>query len=222
MQSDVKRMLACSTMGQMGFMVCGAGLGLLPAAVSHLFWHGFYKAYLFLASSSIVQEKRLDKRFNLEIGNFFFSIIIALIATFLFTFISNKSIVNLDSSLVLVSVIFIAASQLSLIILQSKPFRNFAKALFAAVIIAIFYGYSVHLVEDFLQPLKINEPTELNILHYIALLILFSSWLITLMAKSQNFQKTMPNWLLPVYVKLLNSSAPNKNTITTSRKSYKF
>lgn len=40
MQSDIKRMLACSTMSQMGFMVVQCGLGLFPAAIAHLCWHG--------------------------------------------------------------------------------------------------------------------------------------------------------------------------------------
>ena len=60
MQSDVKRMLACSTMGQMGFMIAQCGLGLFPAAVAHLSWHGLFKAYLFLSTGSAAKEKRLD------------------------------------------------------------------------------------------------------------------------------------------------------------------
>ena len=46
-QSDVKRMLACSTMGQMGFMMIQCGLGLFPAAIAHLIWHGLFKAFAY-------------------------------------------------------------------------------------------------------------------------------------------------------------------------------
>ena len=46
-QTDVKRMLACSTMGQMGFMMIQCGLGLFPAAIAHLIWHGLFKAFAY-------------------------------------------------------------------------------------------------------------------------------------------------------------------------------
>ena len=53
-QTDVKRQLGASTVAQMGFMVLQCGLGFVPAAIAHLILHGFYKAYLFLASGSAV------------------------------------------------------------------------------------------------------------------------------------------------------------------------
>jgi NAD(P)H-quinone oxidoreductase subunit 5 len=53
---DVKRQLGCSTTGQMGFMVLQAGLGFFGAAIAHLVLHGFYKAYLFLASGERVER----------------------------------------------------------------------------------------------------------------------------------------------------------------------
>ena len=53
-QTDVKRQLGTSTVAQMGFMVLQCGLGLIPAAITHLLLHGFYKAYLFLAAGSAV------------------------------------------------------------------------------------------------------------------------------------------------------------------------
>lgn len=51
-QSDVKRKLAFSTIGQMGFMMLEFALGLYPMVIIHLMGHGFYKAYGFLASGS--------------------------------------------------------------------------------------------------------------------------------------------------------------------------
>jgi len=61
MQHDIKRMLACSTMGQMGFMIAQCGLGLFPAAIAHLCWHGLFKAYLFLSSGSAAHEKEWNR-----------------------------------------------------------------------------------------------------------------------------------------------------------------
>jgi NAD(P)H-quinone oxidoreductase subunit 5 len=55
-QTDVKRALGCSTIGQMGFMILQAGLGFFAAAVAHLVLHGFYKAYQFLSSGDRVEH----------------------------------------------------------------------------------------------------------------------------------------------------------------------
>jgi len=52
-QSDVKRSLVYSTVGQMGFMVMEAGLGAFATAVFHIMSHGLFKATLFLRSGQI-------------------------------------------------------------------------------------------------------------------------------------------------------------------------
>ncbi|GDY12572.1 NADH dehydrogenase [Planctomycetota bacterium] len=51
-QSDLKRSLAWSTVGQMGFMTVQCGLGAPGAAILHLIGHGFYKANAFLRSGT--------------------------------------------------------------------------------------------------------------------------------------------------------------------------
>jgi NAD(P)H-quinone oxidoreductase subunit 5 len=55
-QTDVKRQLGCSTVGQMGFMIVQAGLGFFGAAITHLVLHGFYKAYQFLSSGDGIER----------------------------------------------------------------------------------------------------------------------------------------------------------------------
>jgi len=52
-QSDVKRYLVYSTVGQMGFMVMEAGLGAFSTAVFHIMSHGLFKATLFLRSGNV-------------------------------------------------------------------------------------------------------------------------------------------------------------------------
>ena len=54
-QSDIKRVLAYSTISQLGFMVAAAGLGAYVAAMFHLITHAFFKALLFLSSGSVIQ-----------------------------------------------------------------------------------------------------------------------------------------------------------------------
>jgi NADH-quinone oxidoreductase subunit L len=53
-QSDIKRILAYSTISQLGYMVIAVGLTSNEAAMFHLFTHAFFKALLFLAAGSIL------------------------------------------------------------------------------------------------------------------------------------------------------------------------
>ncbi len=53
-QNDVKKVLAYSTISQLGFMVAAIGIGAYVAAIFHLITHGFFKALLFLGSGSII------------------------------------------------------------------------------------------------------------------------------------------------------------------------
>ncbi len=53
-QWDVKKVLAYSTVSQLGFMVTAVGLGAYTAAMFHLVTHAFFKALLFLGSGSII------------------------------------------------------------------------------------------------------------------------------------------------------------------------
>jgi NADH-quinone oxidoreductase subunit L len=52
--SDIKRVLAFSTVSQLGFMFVALGLGSVTAAMFHLFTHAFFKALLFLGSGSVI------------------------------------------------------------------------------------------------------------------------------------------------------------------------
>ncbi len=53
-QTDIKRVLAYSTVSQLGFMFLAAGVGVFGAAVFHLFTHAFFKALLFLGAGSVI------------------------------------------------------------------------------------------------------------------------------------------------------------------------
>lgn len=54
-QASVKRMLAFSTIAQMGFMMLQCGLGAFSIAVLHIVAHSLYKAHAFLSSGSVVE-----------------------------------------------------------------------------------------------------------------------------------------------------------------------
>jgi len=53
-QSDIKRILAFSTMSQIGYMFLALGVGAWSAGIFHLMTHAFFKALLFLASGTVI------------------------------------------------------------------------------------------------------------------------------------------------------------------------
>jgi NADH-quinone oxidoreductase subunit L len=53
-QTDIKKVLAYSTISQLGYMVLGVGVGAPGAAMFHLTTHAFFKACLFLGSGSVI------------------------------------------------------------------------------------------------------------------------------------------------------------------------
>ncbi len=53
-QNDIKRVLAYSTVSQLGYMFLACGLGAYAAAIFHLMTHAFFKALLFLAAGSVI------------------------------------------------------------------------------------------------------------------------------------------------------------------------
>jgi len=68
-QPTIKKRLAYSTVGQMGFMIMQCGLGMYPLAMLHIVAHAFYKANAFLRSGSAMSYAS-DQRFFPEIHEF--------------------------------------------------------------------------------------------------------------------------------------------------------
>src|SRR5207245_7617720 len=52
--TDIKKVLAYSTVSQLGYMMLGLGVGGWVAGLFHLFTHAFFKALLFLGSGSVI------------------------------------------------------------------------------------------------------------------------------------------------------------------------
>src|SRR6185436_3172924 len=53
-QNDIKRVLAYSTVSQLGYMFLACGVGAFAAGVFHLMTHAFFKALLFLGAGSVI------------------------------------------------------------------------------------------------------------------------------------------------------------------------
>src|SRR5581483_8710337 len=64
-QTDIKRVIAYSTMSQIGYMIMGVSVGAYSAGLFHLMTHAFFKALLFMAAGSLIGamagEQSLDR-----------------------------------------------------------------------------------------------------------------------------------------------------------------
>ena len=63
-QSDIKRVLAYSTISQIGYMVLGVGVGAFSAGIFHLMTHAFFKGLLFLCSGSVIHALHGEQDMN--------------------------------------------------------------------------------------------------------------------------------------------------------------
>ena len=63
-QTDIKRVLAYSTLSQLGYMFAALGVGAFVAAIFHLMAHGFFKGLLFLGSGSVIHAVHDEQDMN--------------------------------------------------------------------------------------------------------------------------------------------------------------
>ena len=221
MQTDIKRMLACSTMAQMGFMLAQCGLGLFPAAVAHLCWHGLFKANLFLASNSAQKEKRLPAKQPPSIIQFLLAILCGIWGAYAFTLASSQNWLPHDSSLILIGIVGIAGSQFTLTMLDRLSLRQVLMAIFLISILAYLYGLSILAIESLLAPLNLAHPQPLNIFHILSLIVVFTLWAGVLFKNAFFHMPKLKNIWAVFYVSALNASQPHPSTITMNRNQYK-
>lgn len=222
MQSDVKRMLACSTMGQMGFMMAQIGLGLFPAAIAHLCWHGMFKSYLFLASGSAAQEKRVRLSYPPKWIVILIGLLFGAIGSIGFMIASRKSFLLLDTNLVLIAVALIAGAQFTISMINGRSLLKLPITLLMTVVMAMAYGWSVYSIEALLEPMGMMNPQPLHLIHVISILILFASWISVICTRKHTSDQALPDWVLKLYVHALNSSQPIEKSVTASRNTYQY
>src|SRR3954453_7974906 len=63
-QRDIKRVLAYSTLSQLGYMFAGLGVGAFVAAIFHLMTHGFFNGLLFFGSGSVIHAVHEEQDMN--------------------------------------------------------------------------------------------------------------------------------------------------------------
>ena len=69
-QFDIKKVLAFSTISQLGYMMIGIGVGAWPVAFFHLVTHAFFKAGLFLAAGAVIHSMQHMKQELFEQGHY--------------------------------------------------------------------------------------------------------------------------------------------------------
>jgi len=222
MQSDVKRMLAHSTMGQMGFMIAQCGLGLFPAAATHLLFHGLFKSYLFLSSGGAAQER---KKLPNSVPSFLVALLalgFAFIGCYSFLWFVGRSLSIVDTTFFLLVMVFIAITQIALTVLQTVSLRSLALALLFTVGLSAVYGINIRLVEHFLTPMNLMKPQQMSFIHYASLFVFLLGWVSQLYRNKLAAGLGRSKWATSLYVQMLNASQPDPRTVTALRKEYNY
>ncbi|APF02100.1 TPA: proton-conducting transporter membrane subunit [Legionella pneumophila] len=222
LQWNIKSMLASSTMAQMGFMMMQCGLGLFPAAIAHLCWHGLFKSYLFLNSGSALQQKKYQNKSHPEkLTTLLISFVGGLAGMYGFAFITGKPILSLQASTFLLSFAFITGTQLTLgLIAGEKRFKKVMLTLALVFSIGIFYGGSIHLIESLLPNLTGLPQYQLTSLQGLTMIVFFSLWIVFSLGLFKKIRETrLWDWF---YMYMFNASTPHPKTITANRHTYYY
>lgn len=220
-QTDIKRMLACSTMAQMGFMFIQCGLGLFPAAIAHLCWHGVFKAYLFLKSGSSLTEERCQAEKKLNFKSISLTIICGVLGAIGFMSGSFHPLSLYDSHLVLIAVASVGAMQLGYVLMDHKKLlQSFLLASGLCLLMGWFYASSVGLIERALGTQALFTSHPLSSIHWTLMIIMGIPWVMMLFRIPSKIQD-WPFWQR-FYVGGLNSSQPHPKTITAHWTEYQY
>jgi len=217
-QTDIKRQLGCSTVAQMGFMVLQGGLGFIPAAITHLMLHGFYKAYLFLASGSVVEttHPRPESEETASFGHSLVALGSAVGGGMLFAVLTGKSLASLNSGALLTLFVVLAvlhATQ-SMVRRTALPSRLRLLATPTVLLAAIgLYAGVYNGVTALLADLPMAvAPTDLTMVHG-ALAVVF---VLAYIAVERGWHRSS----VRLYAWLHRTSQPLSTTLLTQRDQY--
>ncbi len=217
-QTDVKRQLGCSTVAQMGFMVLQCGLGFFAAAIAHLVLHGFYKAYLFLASGSVVEAKQPPEDEADRTSWFSLPVTVGtgLLGGVLFAGLTGKSLTALDGSVLLTVVVVIAVLHATKSVLWTTALSTAVRALAVPLIVlpalglyaAVYNGIAAFTAG---LPMAV-APAEGSVVHAVVGVLFVGAYV----AVERGWHRASPR----LYVALLNMSQPASATLLTRRNQY--
>jgi len=231
-QTDVKRSLGCSTMGQMGFMMMQCGLGLFTAAIAHLILHGLFKAALFLGAGSAIHDapatiakapsppRSLFDRIVLAVA----VAIPALVAAAVFAQLTGKTLIPADANTVLVAFALLAALQAALAVNRVDGPLSLSRLIGMTILLAAaaaLYAGGFKLVDGALAAMPmLSVPQSWNLLDALVLIVFAAGWL-ALVLRLHSAESDMHRAAQKLYVKLLNDSQPTSGGVTAFRSHYR-
>ncbi|WP_276272493.1 proton-conducting transporter membrane subunit [Haloarcula litorea] len=215
-QPDVKSELACSTVGQMGFMIMQAGLGFFGAAITHLVLHGFYKAYQFLGSGGQVERTAPGETSEHASGvGLAVTLLTGLAGGVLFAVLTGKG-TTLDSGLLLVLFVVLTTLQAAHSVVGHTSLPAAVRygavpavALPAITVYAVVYEAVLALLRDL--PV-VSAPTELSALHALVAAVFLAAYVALETGVHERSQR--------LYVALVNASQPASSTVLTATEEY--
>lgn len=222
MQHDIKKMLACSTMAQMGFMMMQCGAGLFAAAIAHLCWHGLFKAYLFLSSGSAIKQKKPETNASTVSPMMLLSSLSGgVVAMSSFAFVTHKFISAYDASAFALFFAFIAGGQLMLTWIRAhQTALSLVSGLILALLSGLMYGASIQLIQWLIPAIATLQAPQLSIIHWTIMALFGALWAVFNLGVHQRIgQSKLGCWL---YMTLFNSSQPSRKTVTALRNDYNY
>ncbi|WP_144922747.1 proton-conducting transporter transmembrane domain-containing protein [Halorubrum salsamenti] len=219
-RADVKSKLACSTVGQMGFMIMQAGLGFFGAAITHLVLHGFYKAYQFLSSGARVERTAPDKKAGRATGvsgavDVAATLVTGLAGGAAFVLLTGKG-TSADGGLLLaLFVVFTTLHAARSAVRQTSlpaTVRYGAIPLVFLPAIAL-YALVYNGISTLLTGLPVvTAPTELTALHVLVAVAFLAAYVAIEAGVHERSRR--------LYVALLNASQPSPDTLLTNAEEY--
>ncbi len=217
---DVKSKLACSTVGQMGFMIMQAGLGFFGAAITHLVLHGFYKAYQFLSSGGRVQRTSPEKTSGRATGgsgvvDAAVTLLTGLAGGAVFVLLTGKG-TSVDGGLLLVLFVVFTTLHAARGAVQHASLpatvRYGAVPLVFLPAIAL-YALVYRGISALLTGLPVvAAPTELTALHGLVAVAFLAAYVAIETGAHERSRR--------LYVALLNASQPSPSTVLTNAREY--
>ena len=217
---DVKSKLACSTVGQMGFMIMQAGLGFFGAAITHLILHGFYKAYQFLGAGGGIErtspaEKAKDATGGFRVLDLAVTLATGLAGGAVFVLLTGKG-TSVDSGLLLV--LFVVFTTLHAARGAVGHAELPAGVRYGAVPLAFLPAITVYAlvyraVSTVLVGLPVvTAPTELTAVHGLVAVAFLAAYLAMEAGVHERSRR--------LYVALLNAGHPSPGTVLTNTGEY--
>jgi NAD(P)H-quinone oxidoreductase subunit 5 len=202
----------------MGFMVLQCGLGFFAAALAHLILHGFYKAYLFLASGSVVAPTLPTEEADRSVTGLQWVVTAgtALAGGALFALLTGKSVTTLGSGLLLTLVVVIAVLHAAQHVVRRAELALSVRAVaLPAVVLPALGLYAA--VYNGVAALTAGLPMQVAPADGSVVQVLIGGlFVLAYVAAERGWHRASPR----LYVALLNMSQPHPSTLTNQRDQY--